>query len=123
MELIDKILFQFSNNTNNFAFCTYANDLPIAAAYCIYDYTTCYYLLSGYNHQNKHSGAGICSVMACIKKAKELDLKLFDFEGSMLPEVEDYFREFGGQLIPYHTINKAYNIYKKPLQIFKGQQF
>ncbi len=123
VDLIDKILFQFANPNNSLAYATYDGDEAIAAAFCIYDQQTCYYLLSGYNHNSKHTGAGICAVMSSIKNAQQLGLKVFDFEGSMLPEVEDYFREFGGQLTPYHTINKAYHIYKKPLQFFKAQQF
>ncbi len=123
LAVLDKIIFQFANQTNSFAFCTYEHDVPIAAAFCIYDHKTCYYLLSGYDHRSKHSGAGICAVMSSIKNAQQLKLKVFDFEGSMLPEVEDYFREFGGQLIPYHTINKAFGLYKMPLELFKGQQF
>jgi hypothetical protein len=33
--------------------------------------------------------------------------KTFDFEGSMLPEVEKYFRGFGANLIPYYRVSKA----------------
>jgi hypothetical protein len=42
-----------------------------------------------------------------ILHARQLGLRTFDFEGSMIPEVERYFREFGGKLIPYYEISKA----------------
>jgi hypothetical protein len=43
-----------------------------------------------------------------------LGIKYFDFEGSMLPQIEIFFRGFGGQLVPYYNrINKA----KLPLEI------
>ena len=42
-----------------------------------------------------------------IKYAKELDLKYFGFEDSMIPQVERYFRGFGGQLTLNYRKNKA----------------
>ncbi len=123
LQLIDAILFQFANTNNSFCFCAYENETPVAAAFCIYFNQKCYYLLSGYNSNNKHNGAGIMAVYAAMLHAKKLGLSIFDFEGSMLPEVEDYFREFGGQITAYHTINKAFGIYKKPMMLFKSHQF
>ena len=32
---------------------------------------------------------------------------IFDFEGSMQPGIEKYFREFGGDLVPYAAIEKS----------------
>ena len=34
-----------------------------------------------------------------------LQLPVFDFEGSMIPSIEKYFRKFGGELIPYYSLN------------------
>jgi len=49
--------------------------------------------------------------------------ELYDFEGSMLPGVEQFYRRFGGELTPYYRIwndnffnytkSKAKKIYKK----------
>jgi lipid II:glycine glycyltransferase (peptidoglycan interpeptide bridge formation enzyme) len=123
LQLIDKILFQYANADNSFSFCTYQNNIAIAATFCIYFNHTCYYLLSGYHTEKKHAGAGILAVIESMKHAKQLNLVLFDFEGSMLPEIEEYFREFGGKLTAYNTINKAYGIYKRPMRLFKSNQF
>jgi hypothetical protein len=123
MDLIDKILNTFATNQNSFCYATYQNHQALAAAFCIYDSKKCYYLLSGYDQMQKHQGAGILAVFECMKRAKQLGLSIFDFEGSMLPEVEDYFREFGGKLVPYNTLNKAYGLYKKPMKLAKGNQF
>ncbi len=105
--MIDKILFDFADETNSFAFVSYRNDIPIATSFCIYDQNTIYYLLGGYDSKNKHAGAGALAVSSAIKHSKELGIKNFDFEGSMLTEVESYFRGFGGDLVPYYSINKA----------------
>jgi lipid II:glycine glycyltransferase (peptidoglycan interpeptide bridge formation enzyme) len=123
LTIIHQILYHFANTSNSFAFTAFQGDLPIASAFCIYDQHTCYYLLSGYDNQYKHNGAGVLAVFECIKHAQSLGISTFDFEGSMLPEVEVYFREFGGYLKPYHTINKAFGVFKKPLALLKPNQF
>ena len=111
---LNKILFKFANNNNSFAFATYQNDEPIACSFCIHDSNTAYYLLGGHDSENKHHGAGALSMWEAIKYAKDSGLKYFDFEGSMIPQIEKYFRGFGGQLTPYYRINKA----KLPVEIF-----
>lgn len=105
--LIDAILFRFATTENSYAFVAYQNQKPSACAFCIHDHKTAYYLLGGYDENNKHHGAGAMCVHRSVVHAQKLGLNLFDFEGSMLPEVEKYFREFGGTLTPYYTINKA----------------
>lgn len=104
---LDKILFQFSNSTNSFAFVAYQNNKPSACTFHIFHNQTSYYLFGGYDDNNRHHGAGVSCMWRAINYAKNNGILIFDFEGSMLPEVEKYFREFGGQIIPYFTINKA----------------
>ena len=111
--MVDKILFEFANKDNSFAFVSYRNNMPIATSFCIYDNDKAYYLLGGYDSKNKHAGAGAMAVSRAIKHSKELGISKFDFEGSMLPEVEKYFRGFGGDLTPYYSINKA----KMPIEL------
>ena len=36
---------------------------------------------------------------------EELGLNQFDFEGSMIQPVEQFFRKFGGKLTPYYTVS------------------
>ena len=43
--------------------------------------------------------------MQCIELAESLDARSFDFEGSMMPNVERFFRGFGGQLINYGSVS------------------
>ena len=122
-DLIDKILNQFANKENSFAFVSYQNQKPIAASFCIFDNKKVYYLLGGYDSQNKHQGAGAIAVDAAIQHSKELGISIFDFEGSMLPEVEKYFRGFGGDLIPYYSINKAKLPLEMALKFINRSQF
>ncbi len=120
---LDKILFEFANDNNSFAFVTYKNNETIACTFSIYDNYTAYYLLGGYDSNNKHHGAGALAVWETIKYAKNLELKYFDFEGSMVPQIEKYFRGFGGQLTPCYRINKAKLPLEMLLKFFKRELF
>ncbi len=120
---INKILFQFSTSENSFAFVSYLNDKPISTSFCLTDTNTCYYLLGGYDNENKHQGAGVSSIWCAIQHAQKRGLKTFDFEGSMLPEVEKFFRGFGGDLVPYYTINKALLPVEIALKFIKRELF
>lgn len=104
---LNRIFFRFANKNNSFAYATYRDTVPIAASFCIYDKNTAFYLLGGYDHKKKHHGAGALSMWEAIKYAKDLGLMYFDFEGSMVPQIERYFRGFGGLLTPYYRVNKA----------------
>jgi len=118
-----EILYEFANDKNSFSFVTFKNETPISVAFCIYDKNTAYYLLGGYNYKNKHHGAGALCLWECIRYAKKLGLKEFDFEGSMVPQIEMYFREFGGELIPYYSINKARLFIETLLKFIKREVF
>lgn len=120
---LSKILFEFANSNNSFAFGTYKDNDPIACAFCVFDRHSAYYLLGGYDSDNKHHGAGSLAIWETIKYAKGLGLKLFNFEGSMVPQIERYFRGFGGQLTPYYRINKAKLPIEILLKFFKRELF
>ena len=115
----DKILFDFANEKNAIAFVAYQNQKAIAATFCVYDSQRAYYLFGGYDSEFKHHGAGVSCMWQSILLAKQMGLQIFDFEGSMLPEVEKYFREFGGTLTPYYVTYKASTPLKLILKLNK----
>jgi lipid II:glycine glycyltransferase (peptidoglycan interpeptide bridge formation enzyme) len=106
IEHFDKILFNFAKEENSFAYVAYQENSPIAASFCVHDKQASYYLFGGYDSVQKHHGAGVSCMWQSILHAKQIGLKTFDFEGSMIPEVEKYFREFGGTLVPYYHVGK-----------------
>ncbi|MDQ7786439.1 MAG: GNAT family N-acetyltransferase [Thermodesulfovibrionales bacterium] len=122
-EYMRKILFTFANRNNSYAFVTLKENLPVACSFVIHDDTTAYYLLGGYDNELKHHGAGALSMWEAIKQAKQLGLQRFDFEGSMLPHIERYFRGFGGTLKPYFRINKARILYEIVLKFIRRELF
>ncbi len=120
---LDKILFEFANEGNSFAFATLRSGTPIACSFCIYDRSTAYYLIGGYDSDRRHHGAGALSMWESIKHAQALGLRNFDFEGSMVPKIETYFRGFGGRLRPYYRVNKATLPIEILLKFFKRRLF
>lgn len=106
--LIDKILFEFAKPSNSFAFVAYSADQPVAAAFCVYDGTIAYYILGGLDPENRYRGAAASAIFASIRHAREIGLQVFDFEGSMIPSIEAFFRGFGGDLVPKYSVHRAW---------------
>jgi hypothetical protein len=84
---------------------------------------THYYLFSGFQRIQAHNGAGPALIWLAIKSAKAAGMRVFDFEGSMLPDVERYFRKFGGELIPYYSVSKAPLLIESILKLKKRNDF
>ena len=85
---------------------TMKNKGEIVAAACTFiSDDKMYYLFGGANKDK--SGFGAALLWEQIVSAQNLGLKKFDFEGSMLPGVEKFFRQFGGTLTPYQTATQA----------------
>jgi hypothetical protein len=101
------LLQAFLKPGTGFGYIAVENGHDTAAAFCAYAAGTCYYLLGGVDKAHASNAAGAMAVDACIEQAHGLGLRTFDFEGSMLPEVERYFRTFGGTPTPYFTVNRA----------------
>lgn len=119
---LDKLI-SFYVPRNSYALASYKDGVPIAASLFVYDSSTSYLLLSGYDHENKHHGAGSQVIWEGIKHAKGLGLKYFDFEGSMMPPVERFFRDFGGRLVTYYRINKAMLPIEMVLKLYRRELF
>ncbi|MFK7808115.1 MAG: GNAT family N-acetyltransferase [Saprospiraceae bacterium] len=93
-----------------------------AVAYLIWDDHTAYHLLEGGNPELRNSGANILLIWETIKYAKEvLGLNRYDFQGSMIPGVEQVRRSFGAKPIPYFQISKEYSTIYKVLKTLRGK--
>jgi hypothetical protein len=76
-----------------------------AAIYIAWMGNTAYYLLGGSEPELRQSGAQVLALWEAIRFAGSVALR-FDFEGSMLPQIERVFRGFGATQIPYFSISK-----------------
>lgn len=72
---------------------------------------------SNLNPDNKETKAVSYMLSEAIQKAKMAGVEYFDFEGSMMEGVERFFRNFGGDPIPYLFISK--NTLPRPLKWLK----
>ncbi len=120
---LEGILFQYAHPDNSFAFVACRAGQPIATCFVIHDSQTAYYLLGGYRAEERHHGAGALTVIAAIQRAQELGLRTFDFEGSVIPPIERFFRGFGGRLTPYFTANKAWGPLEMGLKLIQRKFF
>lgn len=81
------------------------NNNIIAAIYLLIDSQEMLYLYGGYKKENSNSGAMHFLFWEAIQIAHKKGLE-FNFEGSMIPGVERFFRSFGGELTPVFTIER-----------------
>jgi len=81
-----------------------------SAACLIFDSETAYYHIAGDNPETRNSGAGILLTWEAIRYTKEvLGLNHFDFEGSMMQNVEAIRRQFGAVQQPYFRVWKTHS--------------
>ena len=76
-----------------------------SCAYYVYDEKVCYYLLGASDPEYRSSGAQSLIIWEGIQFASQHS-KIFDFEGSMVEGIENFFRQFGGVCEPYYTVRK-----------------
>jgi hypothetical protein len=77
-----------------------------AAVFVVWQKRSAYYLAGGGDPSLRQSGAHSLVLWEAIRYVSGYS-DVFDFEGSMLPGVERFFREFGGIQTPYFAISKG----------------
>ena len=100
----------------------FANDKTgkaIAAIFLIYDSKTVYYLMGGIDPEYKDLGGMNALMIEGIKFALETN-RTFDFEGSMVENIEKYFRSFGSTQRPYFNIFKTNSNFLKTINYLKS---
>lgn len=83
-----------------------ADGNPGSAAIMVWDSRCAYYIAGGIRQDlRKGSIANVLLIQRMIADAHAMNLN-FDFEGSILPGVERFFRSFGGELQPAYRVMK-----------------
>lgn len=88
-----------------------------SCAYFVYDEQVCYYLFGATDSEFRNSGAQSLILWEGIKFASEHS-KVFDFEGSMIEGIENFFRQFGGVCTPYYEVRKM-TLLEEILEVLK----
>jgi hypothetical protein len=90
--------------------------------YIVYDETTVYLLFSNIDHTLPNLGAIYLLIWEAILFAMKTG-RNFDFEGTMLQEVESVFRGFGAEMKPYFKVYKFKNGWMEALNFLTNQRF
>lgn len=77
-----------------------------AAVFVVWQKSSAYYIAGGGDPTLRDSGAHSLAMWEAIQYVAE-HTQTFDFEGSMIPGVERFFREFGAKQMPYFTITRG----------------
>lgn len=105
-EIIPSLIKKTMASGNAFVTCLESEDVGRSYALCAHDASTCYYLFGASPQGRRDGAAGRINLWNAILQAKEQGLSTFDFEGSMIPEIERFFRGFGGKLVSYQGISR-----------------
>lgn len=107
LKLLKSILKNIDPENGNMFIAKNQKQDIIACNFSVLNKNKCVYKFGGYTQENGHSGAGALLMWEAIKAAKANQSKIFDFDGSIIPSVDRFFRGFGGKLVTYHTVVKA----------------
>lgn len=99
------------NNAGQIYFCKDDVGNIHAALLLVYDADKAYYLAGGTDANFYGSGAMSYLMWHAIQKSMEMGKLFFDFEGSMLPNVNRFFQNFSGDEIKYLSISKIDSIW------------
>lgn len=76
-----------------------------SSGFFVYDNNVCYYLMGGSDLNFRASGAQSLLLWNAIQFASAVSKK-FDFEGSMVEGIENFFRQFGGKQVINYVVSK-----------------
>jgi len=106
------------NNACKIFFAKDKDGNTIAASFLVYDKHTVYYLMGGIDPEKKNLGGMDLIQFESIRFAIDTGRK-FDFEGSMIESIENYFRSFGAIQQPYYSVEKINSKFLKLKELIK----
>ncbi len=113
----------YSACTENNAGCVWvakSGDDVLAMIWQVWDKEKSYYLMGAKNNLQNENNAMPCLLWHAIKHAKTLGCTTFDFEGSMDPGVERFFRTFGATRKMYLQLTKNTSKVWKLKELLRG---
>ena len=110
VDLISRLDCAATNNESKLLLCAYDDDNNLhAATYFVFDDKRCYYLMSGGDPEYRNSGATSLLIWEAMKRFIGR-VEIFDFEGSMIEDIERFVRGFGAKPNVYYHISKTKGI-------------
>lgn len=118
-ELFKKIYnYSYKNDAGKTIYAVDKDGNMHGALFFVWDGISAYDLISTIDPDYRNFGAASLLVYEAIKYVAD-KIKKFDFEGSMIENVENSFRQFGAIQKPYFVISKAFK-YKFLTNMYKS---
>ena len=115
LELLKKLSDEVrSRNTGQMYFAVDSSKKVHAVVFIVWHGSTAYYILGGGDPELRKSGAHSFVIWEALKLLSS-QVKSFDFEGSMKPSIEQFFRAFGARQAPILSVTKE----NRKFQAFK----
>lgn len=95
----------YTNDAGKIFYCIDKNKIIHSTIFIIWDSNSAYFLISSVDQKLRNSGSLSLLIWEAIKFCST-KTKQFDFEGSMIKNVERSFRNFGTIQVPYYEISK-----------------
>ncbi|MBO7495565.1 MAG: GNAT family N-acetyltransferase [Salinivirgaceae bacterium] len=99
------------NNAGTIIYATDENSAISGVLFVVWDNSAVYALTYSFENNARKSGVGDLLMYEAMKIAAEKHLA-FDFEGSMIENVEQSYRRFGSEPDVYHEISRANLFFK-----------
>lgn len=98
------LMSSFLENGKGYAFSAFDGEKIVGACFIIEDKSTATYLIGDSNPEEKKAGVVYGMINYAIQKAQEKKMKRFDFGGSNVASVAQFYRKFGAKNQNYTRI-------------------
>ncbi|MBR2196481.1 MAG: GNAT family N-acetyltransferase [Salinivirgaceae bacterium] len=99
------------NNSGTIFYAADENSAVCGVLFVVWDNQSMYALTYSFDNEARKSGVGDLLMFEAMKLASDKHLA-FDFEGSMIENVEQSYRRFGSEPVGYHKISRANPIFR-----------
>ena len=88
-----------------------ATGTPVSGVAVAWDLRRAYYVAGGYDSQRAHRGGTSLALWHAMQFVRtQIGLQTFDLEGSHLPAIERFFRQFGANWLPYYVVKREVGV-------------
>jgi len=84
-----------------------SSGIPVGGAAVAWDLRRAYYVAGGYDARRAHRGGSSLALWHAMQFVRtHIGVQTFDLEGSHLPPIERFFRQFGATWLPYYVVKR-----------------
>jgi hypothetical protein len=77
------------------------------------------YIIANFHSPDKNNSGAVCLLIWHVIKEMSKQVQSIDFEGSTIPQIEEFNRSFGGVLTPHYRVYKFKNLmFRMAVEVF-----